>query len=595
MNKFTKQCVAAVASLAMAGTLCVAGAVVAGSSAWAAQTAAEKAPWDTTLETNKKGSITIHKKDRVDSQSAQGLNGAEFTVKKVSKFGTESVNLKDQDNWVKLAAKVKDLNEWVAAHGNNSAAGVSATGAFKVEFDKSFGTNGESKKNTAEVSGEKGVAKFDSLEIGLYYVYESKVPDGYSAEFVPFFVTVPQITRESNNVNNTYTYDVNVSPKNRNAKEDIIKDALTSKIVGAGDTLPYVITTKVTLPSDASKDSSGEFETKNLTNFQIYDDALISAYDDLDISKISAVVKVGEWDSTANDSKGGLKTGSSEITKTTEYSLSVSDSEVDNNSGATRKRILFKFDKDAGLKKIIGKFNKDSSKDVRVQITLNLKLKKDLKTVGSKNKLANKYGFIPGHKPGGPDTHITGKTTETEFRKFHILKYDGTTGQKQGDAKKGLPKAEFKAFTNKGDADKCAKDPNGNDNCKNAMPGFNDVAQTNTEATITTTDTDGKTKDYVAKVTDVNSKIYVVEIKAPEGFARSEKSYEVNLTSAENEQAQEIEIPNVPDNKGNNWFTLPKTGAAGVIIFALVGLGLVGSGMFVFLKNRKKEEEQQAA
>ena len=48
MNKFTKQCVAAVASLAMAGTLCVAGAVVAGSSAWAAQTAcdASKAPWD---------------------------------------------------------------------------------------------------------------------------------------------------------------------------------------------------------------------------------------------------------------------------------------------------------------------------------------------------------------------------------------------------------------------------------------------------------------------------------------------------------------------------------------------------------------------
>lgn len=109
MNKFTKQCVAAVASLAMAGTLCVAGAVVAGSSAWAAQTTTEKAPWDTTLDANKKGSITIHKKDRVDSQSAQGLNGAEFTVKKVSKFGTESVNLKDQDNWVKLLLKLRIL------------------------------------------------------------------------------------------------------------------------------------------------------------------------------------------------------------------------------------------------------------------------------------------------------------------------------------------------------------------------------------------------------------------------------------------------------------------------------------------------------
>ena len=59
MNKITKQCVAAVASLAMAGTLCVAGAVVAGSSAWAASTP-EKAPWDTTIG-DKKGSINIIK------------------------------------------------------------------------------------------------------------------------------------------------------------------------------------------------------------------------------------------------------------------------------------------------------------------------------------------------------------------------------------------------------------------------------------------------------------------------------------------------------------------------------------------------------
>ncbi|RFT25159.1 peptidase, partial [Gardnerella vaginalis] len=49
MNKITKQCVAAIASLAMAGTLCVAGAVVAGSSAWAVTPAAsstDPAPWD---------------------------------------------------------------------------------------------------------------------------------------------------------------------------------------------------------------------------------------------------------------------------------------------------------------------------------------------------------------------------------------------------------------------------------------------------------------------------------------------------------------------------------------------------------------------
>lgn len=87
MNKFTKQCVAAVASLAMAGTLCVAGAVVAGSSAWAADGTAcdaTKAPWD---QTNKQcvGSIKITKyKDEVDDQGAQ---------KRAPRYQTQSLRL----------------------------------------------------------------------------------------------------------------------------------------------------------------------------------------------------------------------------------------------------------------------------------------------------------------------------------------------------------------------------------------------------------------------------------------------------------------------------------------------------------------------
>ena len=51
MNKITKQCVAAIASLAMAGTLCVAGAVVANNVAFATSTtqaaADADAPWNT--------------------------------------------------------------------------------------------------------------------------------------------------------------------------------------------------------------------------------------------------------------------------------------------------------------------------------------------------------------------------------------------------------------------------------------------------------------------------------------------------------------------------------------------------------------------
>lgn len=212
--------------------------------------------------------------------------------------------------------------------------------------------------------------------------------------------------------------------------------------------------------------------------------------------------------------------------------------------------------------------------------------------VGKNKVLENKSGFIPGHGDGIQPKPTPGGSATTEFRKFHIKKVDAT------DKTKALNKAEFKAFANEAEAKKCAADPSATNACSKAMTGFADaVPQTNTEATITTTGVDGNkngvTKDYIAKVTDQNSKIYLVEVKAPDGYTRSDKVHEVSLTSGDT--AQEIEIVNIPDNKGGFWFNLPKTGAAGVIIFALAGMCLVAVGMFIFLRNRKKDEEQQAA
>ena len=279
MNKITKQCVAAIASLAMAGTLCVAGAVVAGSSAWAVDNAAAaKAPWE---ETTKTGSITIHKKDDT-SGTAVGLNGATFTVQKVSKIGTDNVpDLTKQGDWITLASKVKELNE--------AAKAGQTTG--KVTFDTTFGKQGKMSQETKDVNGEKGVAKFDNLKIGLYYVEETGVPTGYSPEFTPFFITVPQITREDNATTNTYTYDVNVSPKNWNANGGITKDAQTSKMVGAGDTLPYVITAKVKLPLTPAMNGKS-LASSNFTGFKVWDDALTSAYSHPHIATLLILVKL---------------------------------------------------------------------------------------------------------------------------------------------------------------------------------------------------------------------------------------------------------------------------------------------------------------
>ena len=572
MNKFTKQCVAAFASLAMAGTLCVAGAVVANNVAFASgpAAAADSAPWDTSAAT-KTGTITIHKyKDEVANghqSKTTKIEGAKFKISKVTTIDNAAVTLTTKDGWVNLAKKVKALN--------------GETGTTTPNVVTEAVTNGE--KNT----DNNGEAKFEGLAIGLYKIEETASAPDYANDVSPFYMTVPQITRTGTSTNNTYTYDITVEPKNSYIKDSVTKTADTTKMVGAGDEITYTIKAKL----NKTKASNGKDLTKDdLQDFAIYDDVLTSAYETVAPSIVTEVK---------------IKDEQTAMSPTDDYSVSEENGTDSNGIGVNRKRIkvTFKTDDNKGINKIVTKANALNTTSVEILVTVKLKLKSNLSSfIGSDKKLENKSGFIPGHGPGITPKPTPGGSAKTEFRKFHIFKYDGTTekGTSGADGRKALKGAQFKAFADKTEAEKCAKDPDGADNCSAALKGFADTTGTTPgdNGSITTTGTSGKTTDYVAKVTDQSSKIYLVEVKAPEGYTRSEQAYEVNLdskTSNANDAVLEYEVPNVPDNKGDFWFHLPKTGATGVTIFAIVGMGLVGIGIFVFMRNRKKDEDQQAA
>ncbi|RFT28200.1 peptidase, partial [Bifidobacteriaceae bacterium VN003] len=277
MNKFTKQCVAAFASLAMAGTLCVAGAVVANNVAFATgadQTAAKPAPWS---EAGKslKGKIIINKKDA--SNNNNPLEGATFTIQKVTLIKSDndanglSVDLTSEDGWTKLAAKVKQLNT--------------------TPLDESKLTLDKAKEKT---TGKDGKAEFDTLDLGLYLVKEKSAPTGYTTDVKPFFMTVPEITREAKDKNNTYTYDVSVSPKNTNVKNNVTKTADNGKIVGAGDTLPYTITATVNKKKSDAANSKTGITKDEIQGFAIYDDAVTAAYDSVATNVVKEVKIVGQ-------------------------------------------------------------------------------------------------------------------------------------------------------------------------------------------------------------------------------------------------------------------------------------------------------------
>lgn len=544
MNKFTKQCVAAFASLAMAGTLGVAG--VATVSGFAASTAfavpgsassAEPAPWSDAGK-SKTGSITItkYKDETANGQQAKETKvaGAKFKVTKVTQFDNVDLNLKKYDDWLKVAAKVPTLNATP-----NTTAGIT------LDTD-----------NAKEVfTNDQGIAEFKNLEIGLYKVEELSTPDGYVKLANPFFMTIPEVTRDKAAKNNSYKYDVTVEPKNAYTKDAIKKTIDASKMVGARDDLPYTITTAVvtTSSTDVTK-----LTKDDLTDFAVWDDALKTAYD----ANANVVQKV--------------KIGNTDLTKDTDYNVNTEGTPNDD----TRMRIMVKFT-DSGLTKIADELKKGQNSKLTVD------LKFSLKDTVAAGELINKYGFQPGHKKGEdkpdpvnpPDPNPESKVT---LRDFQIKKVDAT------DASKVLKGAKFAVFATEANAKACAADDNRADTvCKDkSAKGFD----TQTE----TADNTGLTKaGYKAKV---GSKFYVVETAAPEGYALSPAVDEVTIPNGEDTNTAYVySFKDVPTkDNGLNWFKLPKTGAAGVIIFALAGMCLVGAGLFIFMRNRKDEEQQAA-
>ena len=143
MNKLTRKCVAAIASLAMAGTLCVAGAVTMASVAWGTprppviQTPAAKAPWE--QDAPGMGTLKIVK---CDAATVSGSNGAsecpadhkpikdvEFTVTKIDKIKVDNsdvtLNLKEYSSWQAISKIVTKLNTGDIAAGDLTLATTS--------------------------------------------------------------------------------------------------------------------------------------------------------------------------------------------------------------------------------------------------------------------------------------------------------------------------------------------------------------------------------------------------------------------------------------------------------------------------------------
>ncbi|WP_112928534.1 SpaH/EbpB family LPXTG-anchored major pilin [Gardnerella leopoldii] len=564
MNKFTKQCVAAFASLAMAGTLCVAGAVVANSSAWAAATPSvdttfntkgktglttdsqtgdyQKAPWLEQAPTS--GNITVYKwKSETDQTGNQKketpVKGAEFTIKKVKSVSGKKLDLTKYDSWVEIAKAADKLNK--------NAAGVVVT-------DETFAANAGKLTGT---TNDNGVLRFKDLPLGLYQVQETKAPEGYSAaETKPFYMTLPMIQQVTagSKKDTKYNYSPFVDPKNVDINDSVKKTKDTTKTVGAGDNISYTITADLDKIKAKTSDIITADDFKGYSVFDLAPANYFTSYND--------VVKK-------------VKAGDTELKVTEDYTVNTAEVNTD-------KKITIDFT-DKGRGKLAAAANASTGKAAKVTVELTFKLVDTAKLGNS--SVTNKGGIVPSHDTGTTPSEVKTKDNpKVDFATFKIKKVSSKDNSVLKDAK-------FRLFAVESEANTCAKalkeGKSGNE-LKNACEtpsstGFGEKK----------TGVDGLTEAYSVKRAE---KFYAVETVAPAGYIRNPDVHPIIVDTAKTEET--ITVENLPDsgNDGKSWlFNLPKTGAAGVIIFALAGMCLVAVGMFIFLRNRKKDEEQQAA
>ena len=220
-----KRLLTAALSAVMALSVCALPAMAEDSSTTATTTPKKTA---SVIDTGKKGSITIYKYNTTTA-TAQGeagtgetqtppagataLRGAEFTIYQVK----DETWLEKYYGWEELATgeKTPEVDDYFKQDANGQV----------ISYEAANLVDGIAAKQT-EVTDEKGYAKFDNLDLGLYLVIETKVPQSVVTAVTPFLVSVPMTRVQTGNTATggqleEWLYDVTVYPKNSTVKGTI--------------------------------------------------------------------------------------------------------------------------------------------------------------------------------------------------------------------------------------------------------------------------------------------------------------------------------------------------------------------------------------
>lgn len=220
-----------------------------------------------TINKSKKGSITIYKrsmtttlptepagKGETTNPDGDPLENVGFTVYKVLDAG----KLVEYYNGLSTET-VKEITV-ASCFKDGTAATAYTKENLKTEIAEAAVKDINNK--TELFTNDQGVVKFDNLEVGLYLVMETTLPQAVTQKADPFLVSIP-MTRigagkdETTNPNNkVWMYDVTVYPKNSIAQGNVI---LEKKGVTGSDTANAVSLDGVKFTLYRKSDTDGTY------------------------------------------------------------------------------------------------------------------------------------------------------------------------------------------------------------------------------------------------------------------------------------------------------------------------------------------------
>ena len=197
----------------------------------------------TAVWTQKTGSITVHKyelnddkkknegtgnaSDKVDSE-AKKLAGAEFTIYQIW----------DEEALKKYYDGVTTVDTTNVLDVKNYATKDEKTGAWKLELKNGVTAEKVQKEGleNPQTTDAGGVVTFNNLDLGLYLVLETKLPDLVVEAAAPAIISVPmqkdsdnRVAKEDKQAVTEWLYDVHIFPKNSTqyGGVDLIKKGYT--------------------------------------------------------------------------------------------------------------------------------------------------------------------------------------------------------------------------------------------------------------------------------------------------------------------------------------------------------------------------------